>query len=89
MKNGLVSIIGLVIFILIVTACASPKEAGEDTAPNSYLESVEKYNTFNAIDFVYEPTGCHFLITNTPDNHGNSRTAVVQMLGPDGKPYCE
>jgi predicted small secreted protein len=87
MKKSLLAISGVLVTAGIITACTSPGEtkAGKDEAPNSYLETVEEYNGFSAIEFVHEPTGCHYLIA---DSNGSYPLSIVQMMGPDGKPYC-
>lgn len=88
MKKAVITLIILGIISLGACGFSPETKAGEDEAPNSYLENVEKYNTFNAIEWVHEPTGCHYLIVNTPDGNSN-RPTVIQMRDADDKPYCK
>lgn len=80
MKKILIAIISL----MLVVACSSAT-ASEDKQTATYIESVDKYNTFEAIKIVDKESGCKYLMTNS----GSYKQSLVQMLDRDGKPLCK
>lgn len=86
MKTSFLFILLLIVCVLVSCTNLQSTDAGKEETPNTYIESVEEYNTFILLEVVHEPTGCHYFVSNSTS--GTSRPTTIQMIDRNGKPYC-